>query len=192
MNPDFFKEIYHHPQLLDEEYVDLIAAHKKIEVTKGELLLRQGKIAQEYYLIESGLFRSYIFDFQGEEVTVNFFTEREILIEVSSLFQRIPSQEYLQALTAGTLWKIDFEIFQELYHKIPKFNEWGRAWMANQLFTCQQRSVEMRSLSAKQRYLKLVKENPLVVKHAPLKYIASFLGITDSSLSRIRKEISAY
>lgn len=190
MDSAFFKKIYDHPLLTAADYGNLMAAHQLSNLQKGQLVLEKGRVANEYFLVETGLFRSYLHDYEGNEITTGFFGPNKILIESASLFQRIPSQQNLQALTDGTLWKIEFETFQGLYHSIPNFNEWGRAWMANQLFECQQRSVEMRTLSAKQRYLKLIEENPEVVKFAPLKYIASYLGITDSSLSRIRKDLS--
>ena len=62
--------------------------------------------------------------------------------------------------------------------------------MTGRLFHFKQRSVEMVTVSAKERYLKLIKEKPQVIQQSPLKYIASYLGITDTSFSRIRKEIS--
>lgn len=87
-------------------------------------------------------------------------------------------------------WQIDFESFQNLFHSIKNFSEWGRAWMAHKLFEFKQRSVEMITDSATDRYLKLIQDKPSVIQYAPLKNIATYLGITDSSLSRIRREIS--
>ena len=92
-------------------------------------------------------------------------------------------------MTNGVAWKIDFNIFQELYHKSAGFSEWGRAWMSNQLFGLKQRNIDMISVTASDRYLKLLKEKPQIIQQASLKHIASFLGVTDTSLSRIRKEV---
>jgi len=163
-------------------------AHTKIIYDKGDFLLKEGQIAQEYLILEKGLIRSFVHDFNGNDITVDFFSESEIIIEVSSLFQRIPTQENIQALTDCVCWKMDFDTFEQLYHSIASFNEWGRAWMAQSLFECKQRSVSMITDSATQRYRHLLKEKPAIIQNAPLKYIASYLGIIDSSLSRIRKE----
>ncbi|MEZ4841062.1 MAG: Crp/Fnr family transcriptional regulator [Flavobacteriaceae bacterium] len=152
-------------------------------------MLKEGKTANEYYLIERGLFRAFVHNTSGNEITTDFFTDNEFLIEVSSLFQRIPSQENLQALTDSWVWKIEFDVFQELFHKIEGIREWGRAWMSEQLFISKRRSINMITTSAKDRYLALLKEKPIIIQQAPLKYIASYLGITDTSLSRIRKEL---
>ena len=187
---NFFENIYNHPLIVSKEYDELKESHKYIEFSKNEMLLKEGNLSNEYYLIEKGLLRSFVYDFNGKEITTGFFGSNEILIEVSSLFQRIPAQENLQALTDGCAWKIEFDVFQELFHKIEGFREWGRSWMSNQLFISKQRSVNMLIQSATERYLCLIKEKPEIIKEVPLKFIASYLGITDTSLSRIRKEIS--
>lgn len=189
MNLEFFRSIYNSENLRLWELEKLAESHSKTNFSKGDLVLKKGQISNEYYLIEAGLFRSFVFDYSGREITTNFFGEKEILIEALSLFQRIASKEYIEALTDAVVWKIDFQKFQDLYHSIDAFDEWGRSWMSNELFDCKQRSVEMLTLSATERYLKLMEQRPDIFSQAPLKHIASFLGVTDSSLSRIRKEI---
>ncbi|MBD3907138.1 Crp/Fnr family transcriptional regulator [Chryseobacterium sp. Ch-15] len=180
------------PFFFQEELDEIIHAHEKVVFQKGDFILKEGKTANEYYIIEKGLARSFVNDFNGNEVTTHFFVENEIIIEVSSLFQRIPTQENIVCITDCECMKIDFETFQELYHKIQNLSEWGRAWMSQELFTYKQRSVEMFTLSATKRYLNLLEQKPQVVQFAPLKQIASYLGITDTSLSRIRKEIVSH
>lgn len=183
---------YEFPFFLDEELDDIFRAHQKVHFKKGETILREGKTANEYFILEKGLVRSFVNDFNGNEVTTHFFTENEIIIEVSSLFQRIPSQENMVCITDCECWKLDFETFQELFHKLPNLREWGRAWMSQQLFLSKQRSIEIFTLSATKRYLSLLEQKPQVVRYAPLKQIASYLGITDTSLSRIRKELVSH
>jgi len=183
---------YDFPFFVDEELEEIFHAHEKVHFRKGEIILEEGKIANEYYVLENGLARSFVEDYNGNEVTTHFFIENEIIIEVSSLFQRIPTQENIICITDCECWKFDFENFQELFHKIPNLREWGRAWMSQQLFTYKQRSVEMFTLSATNRYLNLLQQKPQVIQFAPLKQIASYLGVTDTSLSRIRKELVSH
>lgn len=181
--------VYQHPLLDIEEMQKIHKFHQKTELKKGDFLLKEGNVADEYYIIEKGLVRSYVLDYDNNDITTDFFTEGEIVIAPSSLFQRIPSQENIQTMTDCTLWKIEYNAFQELFHNIEGFREWGRVWFSYQLFNMKQRSLDMITLTAKDRYLKLLKEKPNVFQNAPLKQIATFLGITDTSLSRIRKEI---
>lgn len=183
---------YDFPFFLPEELDEIFKAHEKVYFQKGDFILEEGKTANEYYIIENGLARSFVNDFNGNEVTTHFFVDNEVVIEVSSLFQRIPTQENIVCITDCECWKLDFEVFQDLFHKIPNLREWGRSWMSQQLFAYKQRSVEMFTLSATKRYLNLLEQKPQVVQFAPLKQIASYLGVTDTSLSRIRKELVSH
>lgn len=190
MKNELLSQVYDHPLIGADELYSLIGAHKKATFKKGDFILKQGDIADGYMILANGLMRSFAHDYNGNDITTNFFSNCDIVIEVLSLFQRIPTTENIQALTDCECWKLDFDTFQELYHSIPGFSEWGRLWMTNSLFHFKQRSVEMVTISAKERYLQLLKEKPQIILQSPLKNIASYLGITDTSFSRIRKEIS--
>ena len=190
MQTDFFQTIYNNPLFRKEDYEEISKAHTKVEFRQGALLLESGKIAREFYIIENGLFRSFLYDYNGNEITTEFYCRNEILIESFSLFQRTPSKENYQAISDGTAWKIEYDTFQQLLHKVEGFREWGRTWATNQLFFLKQRSIDALTISATDRYLNLIKERPQIIMLSPLKYIASYLGITDTSLSRIRKEIA--
>lgn len=180
------------PFFFEKELSEICLAHEKMIFQKGDFILEEGKTANEYYILEKGLARSFVNDFNGNDVTTHFFVEKEVVIDVSSLFQRIPTQENIVCITDCECWKLDFEVFQELFHRIPNLREWGRSWMSQELFRYKQRSVEMFTLSATKRYLNLLQEKHQVVQYAPLKQIASYLGVTDTSLSRIRKELVSH
>jgi CRP/FNR family transcriptional regulator, anaerobic regulatory protein len=182
--------IYRHPAIKDYEVETICKAHRKVIFKKGDLLLSEGQTANEYYCLEKGLIRAFAMSSEGKDVTTGFFSPNEIVIEVASLFLRVPTKENIQALTDCECWRINLDSFQHLFHTIGGFSEWGRTWMSGVLFTTKQRSISMITDSATQRYLALQKEHPEIILQAPLKYIASYLGITDTSLSRIRKDIS--
>lgn len=184
------QDIYSHFLLSEENLREIMDAHEEVSIAKGEILLIEGQIAEAYYIVEKGLVRSFVNGLEGSEITTEFFVENEIVIIPSSLFQKIPSVENVQAVTDCTLFRMDYEKFQELFHRLEGLREWGRAWFSYQVFTMKQRSLDMVTETASARYLKLMKEKPQIIQQAPLKHIATFLGITDTSLSRIRKEIS--
>lgn len=188
MKRDLLYEVYQHPLLHTRDVDQLMAAHRPVIFEKGDFILKIGELADAYYILESGVVRSYVFDFDQNDITTDFISKNELIIEASSLFQRLPSKENFQALTPCECLKVDFEDFQRLFHSIEGFREWGRAWMAESLFQLKKRSLSMITESATQRYLYLLRHQPEILKHAPLKVIASYLGITDTSLSRIRKE----
>lgn len=182
--------VYSHPALSEEYLRRLSAAHEEISVSKNEFLLKNGETANEYYILTDGLVRAFVHDYDNNEITTEFFTENDIVIIASSFFQRNPSQENLQAVTECTLLKINYQDFQNLFHQIAGFSAWGSLWFSQQVFGMKQKSLDVIMETASQRYLKLIQEKPQIILNAPLKQVASYLGITDSSLSRIRKEIS--
>lgn len=184
------REVYKYSGFTEAELQKIFAQHELVSFSRGELLLKEGKMPNEYHILESGVVRSFVYDYADNDITTNFFIENNVVIEVASLFQRQASRENIEALTNCVCWEIKFDRFQELYHAIKNFNEWGRAWMSGKLFEFKQRSVEMITDRAADRYLKLMREKPTVLQNAPLKTIATYLGITDSSLSRIRKEVA--
>ena len=158
---------------------------------RAHQLLVTGVRANAYYVLESGVARAYVHDLAGREITTELYGPGQIVIEVDSLFQRTPARSYLETLTEAILWRIEFADFQELFHRLEGFREWGRAYMAGELFALKQRMIDRHTRSATERYLGLLAAQPDIVAHAPLKYVASYLGITDTSLSRVRREIAA-
>ena len=182
--------VYQHPQLKSENLTEIVNLHSLVQFNKGDFFLNRGDQSDCYLVMEKGLMCSFVIDYDGNDITTNFFTNHEVVIEVLSIFKRIPTEECIQALTDCTCWKIDLVEFEKLFRSMPGLSEWGRTWMSEQLFQSKQRSVEMITERAVARYLRLIKEKPQVIREAPLKQIASYLGITDTSLSRIRKELT--
>ena len=191
MSPTLFTTVYAHPLITAPEYARIADAHFRGEIRKGEVLLPQGKVAPAYWLIESGLVRKYVHGPEGNEITTRFCAGGEFAIVVQSFFHRVPSLENVVAVTDTVAWRIDYAAFQELFAASEGFREWGRNWMSGQLFISEQYALNFLTKSATERYLDLLRERPDVVRSATLKHIASYLGVTDSSLSRIRKEVAA-
>lgn len=189
---EVLKAVYNHPLLSAADFQQIADAHELMEVPKGTLLLKEGKIANEYYVLQSGVARAYVYDYNNDEISTEFFTEGEIVISTASLFQRISSPENIQTVTDCVMWKIEFSVFQALFSTIPAYVDWGRLWFTSQLFAIKQRSLDMVQETATNRYLKLLRAKPQIIQNVPLKQIASYLGVTDTSLSRIRKEVATY
>ncbi len=190
MDHTFFQAIYNHPLISTADFNSIMQAHEKVKFTKGDVFLKYGQTANAYYLVETGLLRAFVTDYSGNEITTAFFSPNEISIEISSFFQRIATQENIIAVTSGNAYKIDFAVFQSLFERSEGFREWGRSWMSNQLFIAKQRAVDIITKTATERYWALMAERPTIIQKAPIKLIASYLGIADTSLSRIRKEVT--
>jgi CRP-like cAMP-binding protein len=132
--------------------------------------------------------RSYTYDIEGNEVTTSFYSKKMQGSDLVSFFKRIPSKESIQALTDCETWYITYGDMQANFHAIPEFREFGRLNIINHYSILKQRMLSMLQETAEQRYGALINSNPEILQNVPLKYIASYLGITDTSLSRIRKE----
>ena len=95
----------------------------------------------------------------------------------------------MQALTQCVCWEITFEDFQEMFNTIDSYREQQRGLLVASYFALKEHSISLVADEAKDRYLKLLKQKLHIIQNVSLKHIATFLGITDTSLSRIRKEI---
>lgn len=189
MSKEALYEVYRHPLLHKQDLDAICEKHTLVEFRKGEFLLKEGQISNEYFIVQQGLVRTFVYNYEGQDITTGFVEDKDVLIEVASIFPRLPTKENMQCITDVKLWKISFPEFQELFDRIPAFREWGRSWMALELYKNKNRATEMITLPATKRYLQLMETHPQVILQSPLKYVASYLGVTDTSLSRIRKEI---
>ncbi len=183
---DFIQQIF---PIADNVVNLIVADFKKVTFTKNDFLLKEGQVCNDFLFLESGFLRAFTFDTDGNEVTTNFYRQNSMVFDVSSYFKRIPTQENIQALTDCGCWKINYDTFQNLFHTIPEFREFGRTNLVNGFIALKERTLSMINSTAEQRYEHLINTRPDIFQNVPLKYIASYLGITDTSLSRIRKEI---
>jgi CRP-like cAMP-binding protein len=171
---------------LDKETLtalDNISLDKSIK--KGDFLLRQDEICRKSYTIISGIARKYYLN-DGKEITTEIYFDNDIAVSFDSYCLQKPSREFIQALTDMTISQTDFAAFQNAKQQFPKLvtldllmTEYYALWLENRLF-------EFHTLDATQRYLKLCKEHPHFIQNIPLTYIASYLGISLETLSRIR------
>jgi len=185
-------QFFHRSNLVSQEKATEIAAqffHK--EISKNAFLLRERQIANEYLFLEHGFMRAFAHDVNGAEVTTNFYGAGQVVFEVSSFFNRTASKEAIQALTDCSGWYITYEQLNHLFHSMPEFRDFGRSILVKGFAGLKTRMLSMITETAEERYAHLLQTAPELFQAAPLKYIASFLGITDTSLSRIRKEFSA-
>jgi CRP-like cAMP-binding protein len=184
---EMLKAVYA-PLVADKSVLEqLISAHEEKRYCKGSILLQEADIMDCYYIIDTGIVRSYIMQEDGESVTVDFFISGDIAFDVVSLFQQKPSNVYLQCITDITCRRLKYDSFKKLYAHLPGFSEWGRGWMTEEYCRLRERTLKMVTQKASQRYHELSLIMPEIHREVPLKYIASYLGVTDTSLSRLRR-----
>ncbi|MEL6558961.1 MAG: Crp/Fnr family transcriptional regulator [Bacteroidota bacterium] len=188
-NAQFLNEIFKKENFKPDELELILEQFEEVDFKKNDYLIERGKKANFYYFLESGFLRSITIDLEGNDITTKFFSRNDIVIDWHSYFLKKPCKESIQALTPGKCWKISFTNFMKLFH-IESFREVGRTRLVNNYFELKNHSISVIADHAKDRYLNLLKEKPDLIHNVPLKHIATYLGVTDTSLSRIRKEIT--
>lgn len=160
-----------------------------IEVKKKRHLLHAEEKSDYIYFIVSGAARVYYLNKEGNEITSWLLFENELLITVYGFFTGRPSFEYLQAIEDCTLIALRRDLLDKLYQQFIEFNFIGRKLTEHYYIRNEEQANALRMLSAKQRYQKLLADTPKLINRVPLGYIASYLGISQETLSRIRKQI---
>jgi CRP-like cAMP-binding protein len=156
-------------------------------IPKNDFILSAGKICNEYLFLEEGYMRAYIYDYNGCDVTTNFYYKNQPVFDASSFFFRSASKENIQALTDCKGWVLNYDTMDKLFHSIPEFREFGRSMLVKEFVSLKERMVSALTETAEERYLTLIQNNPDIFQYSTLKNIASYLGVTDTSFSRIRK-----
>ncbi|WP_024482351.1 Crp/Fnr family transcriptional regulator [Cellulophaga baltica] len=183
----YFHSIFPIPEPVVEK---ITATFCPFTLEKNTVLLDKDTISTKTYFLEQGYVRSYILNEDNEEVTTNIYTAPCFVNDFLSFFKKQPTKEVYQTLTDCTFWETNFDNVQANFHNITEFREFSRLLFVINYYKLNDRLIEMASQKAETRYLNLLKVQPHIFQYVPLKIIASYLGITDSSLSRIRKEIS--
>lgn len=168
----------------------LVEQFSPMQIERNTYILKAGKVCNTSHFIEKGIVRSYIYDLGGSEVTTAFYLKNDFASDQLSFFKRNPAKEYLQAITDCETWYITYENMQANFHALPEFREFGRLNIISYYGDLKSRMLSMLQETAEQRYSNLLHSRPEIFQNVPLKYIASYLGITDTSLSRIRKEFA--
>jgi len=152
---------------------------------KKSILLREGQVSQRIYFIKKGFIRAYYFK-DGREFTTWFMGEGDIILSVFSFFSRKPSIEFIEVLEDSQLQSINWDQLQSLYKNYPEFNLTGRLITEQYYIRSEERTINLQTQDAKQRYEKLLLDYPEILQKASLGQIASFLSIKQETLSRIR------
>ena len=177
---------------MPSEKLNLIAeGFERIELQKNDLLIEENRICEDTYFLESGIVRSYTYDNSGNEVTTQLYSAPCFVNDFLSFFKQSPCSESFQTLTDCVIWKMSYQDVQTYFHTYPEFREFGRMMLVTNYSNLHTRMLGMIKETAESRYMNLMKNHPSIFQFVPLKIIASYLGITDTSLSRIRKELAS-
>ena len=159
-------------------------------IPKKTIFLKINEIENHISFIESGVVRLFIPKENPEkEITFGFSFKDQFISAYDSFLTQKPSLYQLQSLTETTILSISYKDLQEVYKTTQIGNLIGRLTAERLFLIKSKREQNLLNLSAEERYLKLFKERPELIKIIPLKYISSYIGVTAQALSRIRKRL---
>jgi CRP-like cAMP-binding protein len=176
--------------IIDEQSLQIIVEQFEEKIfRKDEYLLKEGKVSG-YFFLSEGFLRVFTFDTNGNEVTTYFYSSNRVVFDAASFFLKLPSTENIQAMTECKVYVTNFEKLNQLFHSVAAFREFGRQMIVQEFVAYKQRTLAMINQSAEKRYLKLIETNKDVFQFAHLSHIASYLGISERTLNRIRQNFT--
>jgi CRP-like cAMP-binding protein len=174
----------------DKEFEDSKDSFLEVHLKKGDFFVRQGKICRQIAYINSGVLRTFYLNDKAEEITSCFCTENTLTTSYKSFILQETSLLSIQALEDTELFVIDYDKLQKLYNTSIDWQNIGRQIAEREYFIMEQYASVLNNESAKEKYLRLLNEQPEVLQKASVEDIATYLGVTRRTLSRIRQEIS--
>ncbi|TCI92194.1 Crp/Fnr family transcriptional regulator [Tenacibaculum sp. M341] len=173
----------------DSDWIFFSSKLKKVRFDKNTIVLKLGKTEKHLSFISKGIIRLYI-PKEESDITFGFLFENEFVTAYDSLLTQTPSEYEIETLTETILWQISNKDLHEVYKRTSNGNIIGRKMAENMYLIKSKRELSLLSKTAEERYLNLFSDRPKLLKQIPLKYIASYIGVTPQALSRIRKRIS--
>lgn len=174
----------------DEHFMQIILSKtKEVSFKKGDFLLSEGETCNHFFFVEKGLLRYYSIDNKGKEHILQFAPENWFVSDRESVFFNKPSQYYIQALEDCVVILIDEDFINQLSKENISFVEFNNHLLHNHIKNLQRRITQLLSSTAEERYLDFIKLYPDILLRVPQWMVASYLGITPESLSRIRKDL---
>jgi len=175
---------------LNTTQIDLIKSKVVFkEIKKDGYFQEAGKIPREIIFLTEGIMRICYYNNKGDEITKYFMEENHFLADINSYNQEIPSTEYIQAVTDCSYFVLSKNAMRELSMTIIEWDNIIAKITSKGLADKVNKISPMMSEDAKERYLSFLEKFPNLANRIPLSYLASYLGITQSSLSRIRRNI---
>lgn len=184
-NTIFVEQFKHYGNISIEAELDLLSRIRHCHHHKGDKIIREGQITTSFFIIEHGMVRSF-YRKGASEITNWFAYDGQKAVSIASLFDNKPSHETVECVEESDLLYISNKDLLELYAKYECLNTIGRKMVEEYCGILEYRAYSLQIMSAEERYKDLMTDEPEIIKRVPLRYIASFLGISQETLSRIR------
>ncbi|WP_062060212.1 Crp/Fnr family transcriptional regulator [Aquimarina longa] len=190
LNNSILSEIFKDVSFSQKE-INLIESNiEKLSLKKGSTLLKAEEIVNNQYYVYEGCLRTYFIDKSGKEHTLQFAINDWWISDYTAFFTTTKAIMNIETIQDATLYKISRKSMEDLFCKIPQLETFSRKKMERAFVSFQKRILASLTQSAKERYVSFIHTYPNIEKNIKNYHIASYLGITTESLSRIRKELT--
>jgi len=174
--------------LTEDEIKLSMSGYIPMSIKANNYFLEEGEVCNYIGYVTKGLFRSFFYNDDANEITTDFFPEGTLIIAFDSFNNRSPSKEYIKAVVDSELMSISYEKQKELYDKVPAWNQICKDLADVKTREMLERASRFQTLSATERYRVFCEEYPDILQQATLGHIASYIGVDIATLSRIRKK----
>ncbi len=169
-----------------EEYIYSISKEKK--VSKGEILIREGQTVNKTFFVTQGSLRSFCVDKEGKEHTLQFAIKDWWISDFMAVYNNESASLTVECITDATVIEFNAQKLDEIYLQFPEFEAFQRKNLERHVVNLHKRILNQLQLTALERYNLFLEQYPNIEQHVPNYHIASYLGITQQSLSRVRAE----
>ena len=190
MEEQFKKYIIENTGLSENEYKELEHLVYSIEVKKGTVLLKESQICDRAFFVCKGILRCYTVDEMGKDHIIQFASENWWIADRSSFYFDEPSELFIDVIEDAELVYIHKDFIKNALQVSQKFSSYNSLALQRNIRQMQKRINYLLSATAEKKYLDFIETYPKITQRVPLQMIASYLGITPESLSRVRKELA--
>jgi|SRR5690554_609272 len=190
MNSDFKTYLTQNANFSEEQYAEILSDLQVKNLKKGDFLLRSGEVCLHSFFVNKGLLRSYTIDKNGKEHIIQFAPEGWIITDRSSSFFHESSDLFIDVIEDAEVFFLEDKFFENLSCLSAEFAKSNTQALHNHIRNLQDRINMLLGATAEDRYLQFIKMYPDILLRVPQWMVASYLGITPESLSRVRKELT--
>lgn len=177
-----------HVSLTDEEWELCKNSFRPKRMLKRQFLLQEGDVCRELAFVEKGALYSYSVDSKGNQHVIRFAFEGWWMANLQSFFTRQPTRLNIEVLEDSELLMLDRQNHEKLLEEIPAYERYHRIILQNAYIALQQRVENALGLTAEEKYARLLEQNPEFMNRVPLNLVASYLGVSPETLSRVRSD----
>jgi CRP-like cAMP-binding protein len=183
----FFDYIKDKIQLSQKSRDAFLSVMRNEDYPKGHILVKPGSVCTSIFFVEKGLTRTFYYK-DGKDVTDWFSPENTFAVSIVSFITQQPDRRGIELLEDSNLWALDYNDLEMLCNQHHEIERFTRLLAANGILMTQERFDDLHFATAAERYKKLIDRQPTILQRAHLGMIASYLGITQETLSRIRSQ----